>query len=87
MSVQIMLYCFVQGTSLPTPLLDKYNNLEFVSLADGKHAMGKAANFLFVKHYAGSNLQKHTFTESDVTDALRVIGLFCVPFPHIPHNF
>ncbi|XP_031131455.1 dehydrodolichyl diphosphate synthase complex subunit NUS1 isoform X1 [Ipomoea triloba] len=73
---------FYEGTSLPTPLLHKYNNLEFVSSADGKHAMGKAANFLFVKHYTGTNLQKHTFTESDVTDALSVIGC-CGPDPDL----
>nr|GLL28480.1 dehydrodolichyl diphosphate synthase complex subunit nus1 isoform X2 [Ipomoea trifida] len=73
---------FYEGTSLPTPLLRKYNNLEFVSSADGKHAMGKAANFLFVKHYTGTNLQKHTFTESDVTDALSVIGC-CGPDPDL----
>ncbi|XP_019169471.1 PREDICTED: dehydrodolichyl diphosphate synthase complex subunit nus1 isoform X1 [Ipomoea nil] len=73
---------FYEGTSLPTPLLHKYNNLEFVSLADGKHAVGKAANFLFVKHYTGTNLQKHTITESDMTEALRVIGC-CGPEPDL----
>nr|GMD14793.1 dehydrodolichyl diphosphate synthase complex subunit nus1 isoform X1 [Ipomoea batatas] len=73
---------FYERTSLPTPLLHKYNNLEFVSSADGKHAMGKAANFLFVKHYTGTNLQKHTFTESDVIDALSAIGC-CGPDPDL----
>ncbi|CAH9107157.1 unnamed protein product [Cuscuta epithymum] len=63
-----------QGNSFPIPLLQKYTNLEFLSLADGKQALVKAANFLFVKHYSGTKLGKHTFTESDMTDALRVIG-------------
>lgn len=65
---------FSQGNSLPIPLLQKYTNLEFLSLVDGKQALVKAANFLFVKHYSGTKLGKHTFTESDMSDALRAIG-------------
>ncbi|KAA8545954.1 hypothetical protein F0562_020595 [Nyssa sinensis] len=55
-------------------LLDKKDiTLEFASFSDGKEAVVKAANLLFVKYYLGDQKQP-TFTESHVAEALRAIG-------------
>ncbi|KAF3630546.1 putative nogo-B receptor-like isoform X2 [Capsicum annuum] len=49
-------------------------DLEFVSFADSKPAVAKAANLLFAKHYASTILEKPNFTESDISEALQAVG-------------
>uniref|UniRef100_A0A5B7ALD7 ditrans,polycis-polyprenyl diphosphate synthase [(2E,6E)-farnesyldiphosphate specific] n=1 Tax=Davidia involucrata TaxID=16924 RepID=A0A5B7ALD7_DAVIN len=57
------------------PLLDENHiTLEFASFSDGKEAVAKAANLLFVKYYSGGDQEKPIFTESHVAEALRAIG-------------
>nr|XP_027112831.1 phosphatidylinositol 4-kinase alpha 1-like isoform X2 [Coffea arabica] len=48
--------------------------LEFVSFEDGKEAVAKAANYLFVKHYANGTKEKSDFTEPQMAEALGAIG-------------
>lgn len=52
----------------------KYLDLEFISFSDGKEAVAKAANYLFVKHYATSGKEKPNFTEPQMAEALAAIG-------------
>lgn len=49
--------------------------LEFISSSDGKEAVARAANFLLEKRYSSEIKEKPNFTESDMADALRAIGL------------
>lgn len=49
-------------------------DLEFVSFADSKHAVGKAANLLFAKHYASTKPEKPNLIESDMSEALQDVG-------------
>ncbi|XP_057966659.1 uncharacterized protein LOC131156753 [Malania oleifera] len=56
----------------------KHMILEFTSLSDGKEAVAKAANYLFVKNSKSRKLDgdngQPTFTESNVSEALKAIG-------------
>ncbi|KAH7575109.1 hypothetical protein JRO89_XS02G0049200 [Xanthoceras sorbifolium] len=60
-------------------LLDrKHITLEFVSPSDGKEAVAKAANLLFIKYLksgdSGKIEEEIFFTEAHLTDALRAVG-------------
>ncbi|XP_060213783.1 uncharacterized protein LOC132640970 isoform X2 [Lycium barbarum] len=57
-----------------TLLCHKHMDLEFVSFADSKPAVAKAANLLFAKHYATAKPEKPNFTESDMSEALQAVG-------------
>jgi hypothetical protein len=62
-------------------LLDqKHMMLEFASFSDGKEAVAKAANLLFVKSLTSKNSsgdqEDEIFTEPHMTEALRAVGLF-----------
>ncbi|XP_059299170.1 uncharacterized protein LOC132051920 isoform X4 [Lycium ferocissimum] len=57
-----------------TLLCHKHVDLEFVSFADSKPAVAKAANLLFAKHYATVKPEKPNFTESDMSEALQAVG-------------
>lgn len=64
-----------EETTSGQPLRDqKYMNLEVISFSDGKHAVAKAANFLFTCHYLSAKTEDLNLTESDMTDALGAIG-------------
>ncbi|KAK6136778.1 hypothetical protein DH2020_029491 [Rehmannia glutinosa] len=52
----------------------KYMSLEVISFSDSKHAVAKAANFLFKKHYLSANTEKPKLTEPDMADALEALG-------------
>lgn len=54
--------------------LVEHVDLEFVSFADSKPAVAKAASLLFAKHYASTKPEKPNFTESDMSEALRAVG-------------
>ncbi|XP_009615924.1 uncharacterized protein [Nicotiana tomentosiformis] len=54
--------------------LPEHVDLEFVSFADSKPAVAKAANLLFVKHYASTKPGKPNITESDMSEALQAAG-------------
>ncbi|PHT45509.1 hypothetical protein CQW23_14667, partial [Capsicum baccatum] len=62
----------VEGSNHGT--LVEHVDLEFVSFADSKPAVAKAANLLFAKHYASTILEKPNFTESDISEALQAVG-------------
>jgi len=47
---------------------------EFVSIIDGKETVAKAANLLYKKYYSDPNSEKPFFTETYLTEALRVLG-------------
>ncbi|KAH6830626.1 hypothetical protein C2S53_010182 [Perilla frutescens var. hirtella] len=68
-----------ETTTSGQPLGDqKYMNLEVISFSDGKHAVGKAANFLFKSHYLTTKTEeKLNLTESDMADALGEIDVHC----------
>lgn len=57
-----------------TLLCHKHVDLEFVSFADSKPAVAKAANLLFAKHYASTKPENPNFTESDMSEALQASG-------------
>ncbi|KAG5601345.1 hypothetical protein H5410_032715 [Solanum commersonii] len=57
-----------------TLLCHKHVDLEFVSFADSKPAVAKAANLLFAKHYVSTKPEKPNFTESDMSEALQAVG-------------
>lgn len=80
-----------QETIKNDPLLDqKLINLEFASYSDGKNAVAKSANLLFVKYYLGGDQKVPIFTESQLTEALKTAGWFvfhvlllhCLIVPH-----
>lgn len=54
--------------------------LEFVSFSDGKEAVAKAANVLFMKYsksgVTDQNQKEKIFTESQMTEAPKTVGLF-----------
>ncbi|CAN4099721.1 unnamed protein product [Withania somnifera] len=54
--------------------LVEHVDLEFVSFADSKPAVAKAANLLFAKHYASTKQENPNFTESDLSEALQAVG-------------
>ncbi|XP_010322891.1 CPT-binding protein isoform X1 [Solanum lycopersicum] len=62
----------VEGSDHGT--LVEHVDLEFVSFADSKPAVAKAANLLFAKHYASTKPEKPNFTESDMSEALQAVG-------------
>lgn len=64
---------FSPGT-LSKEATKKHLDLEFVSFSDGKEAVAKAANYLFVKHYATSENEKPNLTEPQMAEALAAIG-------------
>lgn len=64
-----------EGTNKDALLDQKYMNLEVISYTDGKHAVARAANHLFKKHYLSANSEKPELTESDMADALAAIGM------------
>lgn len=65
----------MQETASGQPLRDKkYMNLEVISFSDGKHAVAKAANFLYKCRYLSAKSEDLKLTESDMTDALGAIG-------------
>lgn len=70
----------MQGTDKDALLEQKYMNLEVISYTDGKHAVARAANFLFKKHYSCAHTDKPELTESDMADALAAIGMFSFDF-------
>lgn len=47
---------------------------EFVSIIDGKETVAKAANLLYKKYYSDANTEKPFFTETYLTEALRILG-------------
>ncbi|OMO73749.1 Di-trans-poly-cis-decaprenylcistransferase-like protein [Corchorus capsularis] len=60
-------------------LLDQtHMTLEFASFCDGKEAVAKAANVLFMKYVKSGatdqNQKGHIFTESQMSEALKTIG-------------
>ena len=61
-------------------LNQKHMMLEFASFSDGKEAVAKAANLLFVKYLtstnSGGDQEEEVFTELHMTEALRAVGLF-----------
>ncbi|KAG5547929.1 hypothetical protein RHGRI_013568 [Rhododendron griersonianum] len=64
-----------EGTIKNDPLLDqKHINLEFASYSDGKEAVAKSANLLFVKYYLGRDQKVPIFIESHITEALKTVG-------------
>jgi ditrans,polycis-polyprenyl diphosphate synthase len=64
-----------QETIKNDPLLDqKLINLEFASYSDGKNAVAKSANVLFVKYYLGGDQKVPIFTESHLAEALKTAG-------------
>lgn len=64
-----------EETTSGQPLRDqKYMNLEVISFSDGKHAVAKAADFLFKGRYLSAKTEDLKLTESDMTDALGAIG-------------
>ena len=73
-----------EATKNVTLLDQKHLNLEFASYPDGKEAVAKAANVLFVKYYLGRDQKEKNFTESHVAEALRTVGLFCFVSFHLP---
>ncbi|KAK2988571.1 hypothetical protein RJ640_016431, partial [Escallonia rubra] len=57
------------------PLLDQeIITVEFASFSDGKAAVVKAANLLFVKYYLGGEQEEPILSESHVAEALEAIG-------------
>lgn len=54
--------------------------VELLSFSDGKEAVAKAASFLYLQYLEGDsvgyNKMEPVFTETDVTNALRAVGLF-----------
>lgn len=50
--------------------------VEFASYSDGKEAVAKAANLLFAKYISDGDQKDQIFTESQLTEALKAIGLF-----------
>ncbi|KAL6965216.1 ditrans,polycis-polyprenyl diphosphate synthase [(2E,6E)-farnesyl], partial [Sarracenia purpurea var. burkii] len=62
-------------TTKNVPLLDQQQiHLEFASYSDGKEAVAKAANLLFVKYYLGRDQEEPIFTESHIAEALGTVG-------------
>uniref|UniRef100_A0A2N9IKS3 ditrans,polycis-polyprenyl diphosphate synthase [(2E,6E)-farnesyldiphosphate specific] n=1 Tax=Fagus sylvatica TaxID=28930 RepID=A0A2N9IKS3_FAGSY len=59
-------------------LNQKHMMLEFASFSDGKEAVAKAANLLFVKYLtsanSGGDQEEEVFTELHMTEALRAVG-------------
>lgn len=51
-------------------------DFEFVSIVDGKETVAKAANLLYKKYYSDPNSEKPFFTETYLTEALRILGIF-----------
>ncbi|KAL7598053.1 hypothetical protein Lser_V15G24745 [Lactuca serriola] len=49
-------------------------DFEFVSIVDGKETVAKAANLLYKKYYSDPNSEKPFFTETYLTEALRILG-------------
>lgn len=78
-------YYFLQEAAVNGPLATHRNlTLEFVSFADGKEAVAKAANYLFVKHYANGVKEKPEFTEPQMGEALGAIGILSLAFSYFP---
>ena len=54
--------------------------IELLSFSDGKEAVAKAASFLCLQYLEGDsvgyNKMEPVFTETDVTNALKAVGLF-----------
>lgn len=54
--------------------------LEFVSYVDGKEAVAKAANLIFVEslkqHNLGGELDYQTLLEPHLNEALQIVGMF-----------
>lgn len=72
---------YLQETDEISPPDKKNMNLELASPSDGKEAVAKAANLLFTKHLELKNTTEdqgeNIFTEANMTEALRTIGLCC----------
>ena len=71
---------FMQGIDENILLLDQEQiTLEFASISDGKEAVTKAANVLFMKYLksadSGGSQEEPIFTEPHMTEALRAVGL------------
>ncbi|XP_052191672.1 uncharacterized protein LOC127800985 [Diospyros lotus] len=57
------------------PLVEpRHLNLDFASYSDGKEAVARAANSLFVKHYLLGDQKEPILTESDVAEELKAVG-------------
>lgn len=54
--------------------------LEFISYVDGKEALAKAANLIFVdnlkQHNLGGGLNGQILLESQLNEALQIVGIF-----------
>ncbi|KAK2978330.1 hypothetical protein RJ640_016432 [Escallonia rubra] len=65
----------MQEAAKTDPLLDQeIITVEFASFSDGKAAVVKAANLLFVKYYLGGEQEEPILSESHVAEALEAIG-------------
>jgi len=72
---------FLQEADERDSLLDqKHMTLEFASISDGKEAVAKGGNVLFMKYSklanSGAEQKEQIFTEANMTEALRAVGLF-----------
>lgn len=59
----------------------KHITLEFASYSDGKEALAKAANLLFAKYISDGDQKDQIFTELQLNEALKSVGLFFLPLP------
>ncbi|KAJ8543532.1 hypothetical protein K7X08_006055 [Anisodus acutangulus] len=59
-----------------TLLSHNHVDLEFVSFADSKPAVAKAANLLLAKHYVSTKPEKPNFTESDMSEGLQAVAFY-----------
>lgn len=74
----------IQEADKSNPLVNhKHITLEFASFSDGKEAVVKAANLLFMKYMklgdSGKIQEDKIFTEAHMDEALRAVGLYCFP--------
>ena len=72
---------FMQGVDENNLLLDQEHiTLEFASISDGKGAVTKAANILFMMYLksadSGGSSAESIFTEPHMAEALKAVGLF-----------
>ena len=69
---------FLQEADERDSLLDqKHMTLEFASVTDGKEAVAKGGNVLFMKYLKLANSgAEQIFTEANLTEALGAVGLF-----------
>lgn len=76
---QLFVY-HMQESGENDPLVDhNHMTLEFISCSDGKEAVTKAANLVFMKYMKSTKLagkqDEQIFTETHMAEALKAIGL------------